>query len=79
MTIKILGPGCPKCMTLEMNVREALKQTGLSAEVKKVTGLNDILKYNVVMTPALVIDELVKSSGKVLSPEQIKQYLVKQP
>ena len=76
MVIKILGTGCPKCKKLEENAREALKQSGVSATIEKVTGLNDILKYNVVMTPALVVDEQVKSSGKVLSPEQIKQLII---
>ena len=76
MVIKILGTGCPKCKKLEQNAREALRQSGVSGTIEKVTGLNDILKYNVVMTPALVVDEQVKSSGKVLSPEQIKQLII---
>jgi len=76
MVIKILGTGCPKCKKLEENAREALRQAGVSGTIEKVTGLNDILKYNVVMTPALVVDEQVKSSGKVLSPEQIKQLII---
>jgi small redox-active disulfide protein 2 len=76
MVIKILGTGCPKCKKLEENAREALRQSGVNATIEKVTGLNDILKYNVVMTPALVVDEQVKSSGKVLSPEQIKQLII---
>jgi small redox-active disulfide protein 2 len=76
MVIKILGTGCPKCKKLEENAREALRQSGVSGTIEKVTGLNDILKYNVVMTPALVVDEQVKSSGKVLSPEQIKQLII---
>jgi small redox-active disulfide protein 2 len=71
MIIKILGTGCPKCNTLESNTKEALKQSGVTATVQKVTNLNDILKYNVIMTPALVIDEEVKSSGKVLTVEQL--------
>jgi small redox-active disulfide protein 2 len=76
MVIKILGTGCPKCKKLEENAREALSQSGVNGTIEKVTGLNDILKYNVVMTPALVVDEQVKSSGKVLSPEQIKQLII---
>ncbi|KPJ84904.1 MAG: redox-active disulfide protein 2 [Spirochaetes bacterium DG_61] len=71
MIIKILGTGCPKCNKLESNTKEALKQSGVTATVQKVTNLNDILKYNVIMTPALVIDEEVKSSGKVLTVEQL--------
>jgi small redox-active disulfide protein 2 len=76
MVIKILGTGCPKCKKLEENAREALSQSGVNGTIEKVTGLNDILKYNVVMTPALVVDEQVKSSGKVLSPEQIKKLII---
>jgi small redox-active disulfide protein 2 len=75
MTIKILGTGCPKCKKLEENAKEAIQKTGLTAEIKKVTALNDIMKYNVVMTPALVVDEQVKSSGKVLSADEIAKML----
>ncbi|MBA7646609.1 hypothetical protein ES703_54374 [subsurface metagenome] len=75
MVIKILGTGCPKCKKLEANTKEALKQAGVSAEVKKVTDLNDIMKYKIIMTPALVVDEEVKSSGKVLTAEQIKKII----
>ena len=72
MVIKILGTGCPKCRKLEANAKEALKEAGVSATVEKVTDLNDIMKYNLVMTPGLVVDGEVKSSGKILSIEQIK-------
>ena len=71
----ILGTGCPKCDQLALNTEEALKQTGITAEVNKVTGLKDIMKYNVVVTPALVVDGEVKSSGKVLNVEQIKKII----
>jgi len=75
MVIKILGTGCPKCEKLELNAREALKQAGITASVEKVTNLNDIMNYNVVLTPALLIDEELKSSGKVLTVEQIKELI----
>ncbi len=75
MVIKILGTGCPKCKKLETNAKEALEQAGVSAEVEKVTDIKDIMKYNVIMTPALVVDEKVKSSGKVLTAEQIKKII----
>jgi len=75
MVIKILGTGCPKCKKLEANRKEALKQAGVLAEVKKVTDLNDIMKYKVIMTPAHVVDEEVKSSEKVLTAEQIKKII----
>jgi small redox-active disulfide protein 2 len=75
MFIKILGTGCPKCRKLEENVREALKQANVSGEVEKVTNLNDIMQYGVLMTPGLVIDEQVRASGKVLSVDQIRRIL----
>jgi len=71
MLIEILGTGCSKCEKLAANAGEALKQTGIAAEVNKVTGLKEIMKYNVMVTPALVVDGNVKSSGRVLSVEQI--------
>ena len=75
MIIKILGTGCSKCKKLEANTREALKQTGIQAEVQKITEINDIMKYNVFVTPALVVDDEVKSAGKVLTSDQIKKYI----
>lgn len=75
MVIKILGTGCPKCKKLEENAKEAIQKTGIEAEIQKVTELNKIMKYNVLMTPALVVDEKVKSSGKVLSAEEIVNIL----
>jgi small redox-active disulfide protein 2 len=71
MVIKILGTGCPKCKKLEENAKAAVQRTGITAEVLKVTALNDIMKYNAVMTPALVVDEQVRSSGRMLSTDEI--------
>jgi len=75
MIIKILGTGCPKCKKLEENAKEAVRQTGILAEVQKVSNINDIMKYDIALTPALVVDEKVKSSGKVLSIERIKNII----
>jgi small redox-active disulfide protein 2 len=75
MVIEILGTGCPKCKKLEANVKEAVEQLGIPAMVEKVTDLNDIMKYNVMMTPGLVIDGELKASGKVLSVEKIKEII----
>ena len=77
MEIKILGTGCPKCRKLEANTKEALKQAGVTAALEKVTDLDGIMEYNVVMTPAFVVDGAVKSSGKVLTVEQIKNMISK--
>jgi small redox-active disulfide protein 2 len=75
MVIKILGTGCPKCRKLEENARAALQKTGIPAEIRKVTAIGDIMKYNVVMTPGFVVDEKVKASGKVLSADEIANIL----
>ncbi|MCB5247331.1 MAG: thioredoxin family protein [Candidatus Cloacimonetes bacterium] len=77
MIIKILGTGCPKCKKLEANALLAIEQAGIEATVEKVTDLNKIMDYGVMMTPALVIDEKVVSSGKVLTVEDIKSHLTK--
>jgi small redox-active disulfide protein 2 len=75
MTIQILGTGCPKCRQLEENARMAVHQLGLQAEVVKVSSLQEIMKYGVMMTPGFAVDGQVKSSGKLLSVEEIKTLL----
>ena len=72
--IQILGTGCAKCMKLTANAEEANKAGG-EFEIEKVTDINKIMNYGVMMTPALAIDGQVKSVGKVLSPEEIKKLL----
>lgn len=72
MEIKILGTGCPKCLNLEKAAREAAESFDFDINVGKVTSIDEIMDYGVMMTPALVIDEKVLSSGKALSIEQIK-------
>ncbi|MBW6515136.1 MAG: TM0996/MTH895 family glutaredoxin-like protein [Candidatus Cloacimonetes bacterium] len=71
MIIKVLGSGCPKCKKLEENVRKALEEKGIKAQVEKVTDITKIMNYGVMMTPGLVIDEKVVSVGKVLGPDKI--------
>jgi small redox-active disulfide protein 2 len=78
MIIKILGTGCPKCKKLEDNVLTALEEMGIEAVVEKVTDLNKIMDYGVMMTPALVIDEKVVASGKVLTVADLKPMLSKE-
>lgn len=73
MKIEILGTGCPKCKTLTANAEHAVKDMGIEAEIIKVTKLSDIMNYGIMLTPALVVDGAVKSSGKVLSAEEIKK------
>ena len=76
MVVKVLGTGCKSCKMLEANAIEAVKQLGNGAKVEKVEKIEDIMAYGVMATPALVVDEVVKSMGRVLSPEDIKKFLV---
>ena len=71
MIIKVLGSGCSKCKKLEENVRKAVTESGINAQVEKVTDLQTIMKYGVMSTPALVVDETVKSAGRILNPSDI--------
>lgn len=69
--IKILGSGCKKCLALENNAKEAAQAAGIDADIEKVTDIVDIARYGIMSTPALVIDEKVVASGKLLRPEEI--------
>ncbi|HOL67299.1 MAG TPA: thioredoxin family protein [bacterium] len=73
--IQILGTGCPKCKKLSENAEIAARELGLEYELVKVTNINDIMNFGVMMTPALAVDGEVKVSGKVPTVEEIKQML----
>ncbi len=75
MKIEVLGPGCTKCKTLEKLTKEAIAETGVTAEVEKVEDIVKIVSYGVMSTPALVIDQKVAVSGRVPSKEEIKKLL----
>ena len=75
MKIQVLGSGCPKCRTLTERVEEAVAALGLDCEIEKVTEINEIVKFGVMVTPGLVIDGEVKSVGKLLSVYDIKDLL----
>ncbi len=75
--IKILGTGCKKCVSLEENAKEAVKELGMDAEIVHVTDLKEITEYGVMSTPALVVDEKVVCKGKVLKPRDIITLLQK--
>lgn len=75
MRVKVLGPGCKNCAALERATREALDRLGLHAEVEKVTDYSTIASYGVMATPALVVDEEVVSSGRVLTPTRVAEIL----
>lgn len=73
--IQVLGTGCPKCRLLAANAEAAVRELGLDAQVEKVEKITDILKFGVMMTPALAVDGVVKSAGKVLTPDDIRKLL----
>ncbi len=75
MKIEILGTGCSKCKTLEENAKQALAKIGGFHEIKKVEDIVEIMNYGVMSTPALVVDGSVKSSGKLLSVDEIVKIL----
>ncbi|WP_163195652.1 thioredoxin family protein [Clostridium thermarum] len=75
MVIKVLGTGCANCKKLEANTRQAVEELGLDAVIEKVTDIKDIMKYGVMKTPALVVDDKVKIMGRVPNAEEIKKYL----
>lgn len=73
--IQVIGPGCANCTRLMENVEAAVREAGVEAQVEKVSDMNVILGFGVMMTPALAIDGEVKVMGKVASPEEIKDLL----
>ncbi len=75
MRIQVLGSGCPKCKTLAERVDSAVAELGLECEVEKITEINKIVEFGVMVTPGLVIDGEVKSVGKLLSVDEIKDLL----
>jgi len=73
--LQILGTGCPKCMKLAEVAENAAREAGVEYEIEKVTDINDILNFGVMMTPALVIDGEIKIVGKIPSLEEVKKML----
>ena len=77
MEIKILGTGCSKCKTLEELTRKVVKDNGIDANITKVEDIMEIMKFNIMTTPALVIDGKVVIKGCIPSADEIKQLLLK--
>ncbi len=73
--VKVLGPGCAKCKTTYNNVLEAIKQMGIEADVTKIEDIEEMMKYNVLTTPVLIIDDIIKVKGRVADINEIKQLL----
>jgi len=75
MKIEILGTGCPKCKKLNELVEETINDLGVSAEIIKVTDINKMIDYGVMVTPALVIDGEIKVAGKVPNKQEVTQWI----
>lgn len=73
--IEILGTGCPKCTQLAANAEQAAKELGIEYELVKITDINDIMKFGVVITPGIAVDGQLKAGGKIVAAEQIKPWL----
>lgn len=69
--IKILGTGCPKCKTMEATVRDVVAENNIDATIEKVEDIMEIMKYNVLITPALVIDDVITIKGRIPSKEEV--------
>jgi small redox-active disulfide protein 2 len=77
MDIKVLGPGCPKCKKTETIVKEAVAESGVNANVEKVTDVMQIAQYGVFGTPAVIVDGEVKIVGKIPKKEDILSWIKK--
>ena len=75
VNIKILGSGCSNCRRLEAETRKVVESLGIEAEFEKVTEYAEIMKYPILSTPGLVINEKLVSAGRIPSPQQIAQWL----
>ena len=76
MNILVIGPGCSRCKTLAQLTEQAVKELGVTAEINKVTDLNQIMALGVMMTPALAVNGTIKVAGRVPSLDDIKKLLV---
>jgi small redox-active disulfide protein 2 len=73
--VQVLGAGCPKCRKLFEAAQQAVREAAIDAEVTKVEDINEILKFNVMLTPALAVDGVVKAAGRIPKLEEIKEMI----
>jgi small redox-active disulfide protein 2 len=73
--IQILGPGCMRCKKLSENAETAARQLGIEYEIEKISDIQQIIAFGVLATPGLVVDGVLKASGRLLTPEEIKPFL----
>lgn len=75
--IKVLGPGCANCKRLEERVRKVVSERGLAAEVEKVTDYGQMMRWNLMQTPGLVVDDVLVASGRIPNEDEIAGWLAK--
>ena len=75
MKVQVLGAGCAKCKTLEERIRQLVAKHQLSVDIEKVSDLKEIMKYGIMMTPGLVIDGVVKSTGSIPKDDQLLSWM----
>lgn len=75
MRIEILGTGCPKCKKVTENAETAVKELGIEAEIVKVQRIDEIMKRGIMLTPAIVVNDNVKSSGRIPDVDEIKKWI----
>lgn len=75
VTVKVLGTGCKKCLTLEAKVKEIISKNNIDAVVEKITDIQEMMNYGIMMTPGLVVNEQVKSFGIIPKDDQILNWL----
>jgi len=73
--LQILGTGCPKCRKLTELAEKAAQALGIDYEIEKVTDINELMKFNIMMTPGLAVDGIVKCSGRIPSIEELKRLI----
>lgn len=75
MNIKILGSGCPNCLKLAENVNQASVECNIDAQIEKITEIDQIISYGIMSTPAIIINDEIKASGRIPTVEEIKTWL----